>query len=179
MRQKEENDEIEKKKTIIWNVTCTCGWQMILWCISFEIVYDRTYAIFKNSSPPKILMTSKPMLHSIRFTNVNTTDYLEYSWIFDQTFVQWFKNRFFSLPFQNGVSESFTLLAICKRTIDHFFFSLCKQNVWRLGYEMHTCDKCGDEPRNGKCDMILSPAKRDRRSRCSVSIINSFSSRYL
>lgn len=42
-----------------------------------------------------------------------------------------------------------------------------------------TCVKCGDDPRNGKCDMILSPAKRDRRSRFSVSIINSLSPRCL
>lgn len=38
----------------------------------------------------------------------------------------------------------------------------------------HTCAMCGDDPRNAKCDMILSPANSDRRSRFSVSIINSF-----
>lgn len=39
--------------------------------------------------------------------------------------------------------------------------------------QIHTCVKCGDDPRNPKCDMILSPANSDRRSRFSVSIINS------
>lgn len=38
--------------------------------------------------------------------------------------------------------------------------------------KIHTCVKCGDDPRNPK-DMILSPANSDRRSRFSVSIIHS------
>lgn len=43
---------------------------------------------------------------------------------------------------------------------------------WKFIWSKHTCVRCGDDPRNAKCDMILSPANSDRRSRFSVSIIN-------
>lgn len=49
-----------------------------------------------------------------------------------------------------------------------------RSTIWDKNEWFLTCVKCGGDPRNGKCDMILSPAIMDRRSRFSVSIINSF-----
>lgn len=130
-------------------------------CISFGTIYDHTYAIFMTT-------TTNVQNRSIEMFGRNKKGFE-----CDKN-VEWNGLKTNHIRCQNEISDYiyFDQWRRYMPFFDDIPFNVNKY-LGRLDFSVtFTCVKCGDDPRNEKCDMILSPAKRDRRSRFNVSIIN-------